>query len=55
MEMLDCAMELLELLGLAYRQVLLCSGDIGFSARKCFDLEVWVAGAAAIPGDIFGL
>ena len=43
-EMLDCAMELLELLGLAYRQVLLCSGDIGFSARKCFDLEVWLPG-----------
>ena len=41
-EMTDCAMELLEMLELPYRQVLLCSGDIGFSARKCFDLEVWL-------------
>ena len=41
-EMLSCATELLEMLELPYRQVLLCSGDIGFSARKCFDLEVWL-------------
>ena len=41
-EMVACAMELLEVLHLPYRQVLLCSGDIGFSARKCFDLEVWL-------------
>ena len=41
-EMLSCAIELLEMLELPYRQVLLCSGDIGFSARKCFDLEVWL-------------
>jgi seryl-tRNA synthetase len=32
----------LELLGLPYRRVELCSGDIGFSARKCYDLEVWM-------------
>ena len=32
----------LEKLGLPYRKMLLCSGDIGFGARKCFDLEVWV-------------
>ena len=43
-EMLVCAMELLEMLELPYRQVLLCSGDIGFSARKCYDLEVWLPG-----------
>ena len=43
-EMLNCAKELLEMLGLPYRQVLLCSGDIGFAAYKCFDLEVWLPG-----------
>lgn len=31
----------LEALQLPYRRVLLCSGDIGFCARKCYDLEVW--------------
>lgn len=36
------AEEMLELLGLPYRRVELCSGDIGFSARKCYDLEVWM-------------
>jgi seryl-tRNA synthetase len=32
----------LELLGLPYRRVELCTGDIGFSAQKCYDLEVWM-------------
>ena len=32
---------ILEMLQLPYRRVLLCSGDIGFCARKCYDLEVW--------------
>lgn len=32
----------LELLELPYRRVELCTGDIGFSARKCYDLEVWM-------------
>jgi len=32
----------LELLGLPYRRIALCTGDIGFSANKCFDLEVWM-------------
>ena len=32
----------LEALGLPYRRVLLCSGDMGFSARKTYDLEVWL-------------
>ncbi len=36
------AEEMLELLGLPYRRVELCTGDIGFSARKCYDLEVWM-------------
>ena len=35
---------MLELLELPYRTMLLCSGDIGFGARKCFDLEVWLPG-----------
>jgi seryl-tRNA synthetase len=34
----------LEALQLPYRTVLLCSGDIGFAARKCYDLEVWLPG-----------
>lgn len=32
----------LQALGLAYRVVTLCTGDIGFSARKCYDIEVWL-------------
>jgi seryl-tRNA synthetase len=31
----------LEALGLPYRRMMLCAGDMGFSAQKCFDLEVW--------------
>jgi seryl-tRNA synthetase len=38
------AEEVLELLGLPYRRVLLCTGDTGFSAAKTFDLEVWLPG-----------
>ncbi len=34
----------LEALKLPYRTMLLCSGDIGFGARKCYDLEVWLPG-----------
>ena len=36
----------LQALKLPYRKVRLCSGDIGFSARHCYDLEVWLPGAA---------
>ncbi|MFW0956140.1 aminoacyl--tRNA ligase-related protein, partial [Cronobacter sakazakii] len=32
----------LQLLGLPYRKVLLCSGDMGFGARKPYDLKVWL-------------
>lgn len=32
----------LEALGLPYRRVLLCAGDMGFSAQKCYDIEVWL-------------
>ena len=33
---------MLQLLELPYRKVILCGGDIGFSARKTYDLEVWL-------------
>ncbi len=38
------AEEILEVLGLHYRTVLLCTGDMGFGAAKCYDLEVWAPG-----------
>ncbi|MBV8973058.1 MAG: serine--tRNA ligase [Sphingomonadaceae bacterium] len=38
------AESLLDALQLPYRRVLLCAGDMGFSARKTFDLEVWLPG-----------
>jgi seryl-tRNA synthetase len=34
-------------LGLAYRTVELCAGDMGFGAKRCFDIEVWLPGQAA--------
>ncbi len=40
--MTRCAEVVLEKLGLPYRRMLLCTGDMGFSARKTFDLEVWL-------------
>jgi seryl-tRNA synthetase len=40
--MTRCAEVVLEKLGLPYRRVLLCTGDMGFSAAKTFDLEVWL-------------
>ncbi|MSN96191.1 serine--tRNA ligase [Campylobacter sp. FMV-PI01] len=41
-EMVSCASDLLTSLGLPHRHMLLCSGDIGFSAAKTIDLEVWL-------------
>jgi seryl-tRNA synthetase len=38
---------ILQKLGLAYRKVLLCTGDMGFGARKTYDLEVWLPGQGA--------
>jgi len=35
---------ILEALDLPYRRMLLCTGDMGFTARKTFDLEVWLPG-----------
>jgi seryl-tRNA synthetase len=40
--MTACAEEVLKCLGLAYRVMLLCAGDMGFTARKTYDLEVWL-------------
>ena len=40
--MLNCARQILEDLELPYQVVLLCSGDMGFSAEKTFDIEVWI-------------
>lgn len=40
--MTGCAEEVLKRLGLAYRTMLLCAGDMGFSARKTYDIEVWL-------------
>ena len=40
--MVRCAETVLERLGLPYRRMLLCSGDMGFAARKTYDLEVWL-------------
>jgi seryl-tRNA synthetase len=42
--MTSCAETVLERLGLAYRRMLLCAGDTGFSAAKTYDLEVWLPG-----------
>lgn len=39
------AERILQLLELPYRKMRLCSGDIGFAARHCYDLEVWLPGA----------
>ncbi len=39
-----CAEGILEALGLAYRTVVLCTGDMGFGARKTYDIEVWMPG-----------
>ncbi len=38
---------ILRKLGLAYRKIVLCTGDMGFSAQKTYDLEVWLPGQAA--------
>ncbi|MDB2584891.1 serine--tRNA ligase [Alphaproteobacteria bacterium] len=43
----QCAETVLQKLGLPYRVVALCTGDMGFSARKTYDLEVWLPGQNA--------
>ena len=43
-KMVSCASDLLTSLGLAHQKVMLCSGDLGFSATRTIDLEVWLPG-----------
>jgi seryl-tRNA synthetase len=45
--MLSCAEEVLRRLGLHYRVVTLCTGDMGFAAQKTYDIEVWLPGQGA--------
>jgi seryl-tRNA synthetase len=45
--MTACAEGILQALELPYRRVLLCTGDMGFGARKTYDLEVWLPGQGA--------
>jgi seryl-tRNA synthetase len=40
--MIECAEQVLKRLELPFRTVLLCTGDMGFSARKTYDIEVWL-------------
>jgi len=41
------AEQLLQKLGLPYRTVILCGGDVGFTAKICYDIEVWLPGQSA--------
>ncbi len=42
--MTGCAEKVLQALGLPYRKVVLCTGDMGFASQKTYDLEVWLPG-----------
>ena len=42
--MVGCAEKILQMLKLPYRTVVLCTGDMGFGARRTFDIEVWLPG-----------
>ncbi|MFC6490631.1 serine--tRNA ligase [Nitratireductor sp. GCM10026969] len=45
--MTECAETVLKKLGLPFRTVILCTGDMGFGARKTYDIEVWLPGQGA--------
>ncbi len=45
--MTKCAETILEKLGLHFRTVVLCTGDMGFGAQKTYDIEVWLPGQNA--------
>ena len=45
--MTECAEEVLKRLGLPYRVITLCTGDMGFSAQKTYDIDVWLPGQNA--------
>ncbi|MFH0297697.1 serine--tRNA ligase [Bradyrhizobium sp. 31Argb] len=49
--MLACAEEVLRQLDLHYRVMTLCAGDMGFSAQKTYDIEVWMPGQFSSQGD----
>jgi len=49
--MLSCAEEVLKRLDLHYRVMTLCAGDMGFSAQKTYDIEVWMPGQFSSQGD----
>ena len=42
----------LEKLGLPYRRMLLCTGDMGFASSKTYDLEVWLPGQQLVSRDL---
>ena len=46
-ELISNAEKILQKLNLAYRTIVLCTGDMGFSAAKTYDVEVWLPGQAA--------
>ena len=46
-ELTGHAETILQMLGLAYRKVILCGGDLGFASTKTYDLEVWLPGQDA--------
>jgi seryl-tRNA synthetase len=60
--MTECAENVLKRLGLHFRTMTLCTGDMGFSARKTYDIEVWLPGqdafreisACSVCGDFQG-
>ena len=45
--MTTCAETILQRLGLAFRTIVLCTGDMGFASRKTYDIEVWLPGQNA--------
>lgn len=49
--MLSCAEEVLRRLGLHYRVVTLCTGDMGFASQKTYDIEVWMPGQVSSQGE----
>ena len=49
--MLACAEEVLRKLDLHYRVITLCTGDMGFSSQKTYDIEVWMPGQISGQGD----
>ena len=38
----NCATQILDILGLPYQKIILCTGDMGFSSEKTYDIEVWL-------------